>query len=79
MMSIRAQGQGQGQSDPFVTVDLFNTEETWWVGGSPPPQAREAWPGLWPAPQDGLQRNAAVTAVAVPAGVWASSVTIGAC
>ncbi|KAG5214629.1 hypothetical protein JEQ12_000205 [Ovis aries] len=30
-MGIRARGQGQGQSDPFVTVDLFNTEETQWT------------------------------------------------
>lgn len=78
-MEIRARGQGQGQSDLFVTVDLFNTEETRWVGGSPPPQAREAWPGLWPALQGGLQRNAGVTAVTVQACVCASSVTVDAC
>ena len=64
-VGIRVRGQRQGQSDPFVTADLFSAEETRWGGGSPPPQAREAWPGLWPTPQDGLQRNAGVTAVAV--------------
>ena len=50
-VGIRVRGQGQGQSDPFDTADLFNTEETRWGGGGLPlhrPERRGLVSGLLP-------------------------------